>query len=38
MKQITVIATLAARLLAMGGCGADGMSEKGFSLPEGDAE
>ncbi len=38
MKQITVIATLAASLLAMGGCGADRMSEKGFSLPEGDTE
>jgi mono/diheme cytochrome c family protein len=37
MKQIKVITIIAAGFLALSGCGADRMSEKGFSLPEGDA-
>jgi mono/diheme cytochrome c family protein len=36
MKKTALMTLLAAALLAAGGCGADRMSEKGFSLPEGD--
>lgn len=38
MKKFFVMTLIAAVLLAMGGCGADRMSEKGFSLPVGDAD
>ena len=38
MKQMTVLAMLTTGLLAMAGCGADRMSEKGLSLPEGEAD
>ena len=38
MKQFIGMSLFAAALLALGGCGADRMSEKGFSLPEGDAD
>lgn len=36
MKKTALMTLLAASMLALGGCGADRMSEKGFSLPEGD--
>ena len=38
MKRKTVLMIAAVASLALGGCGADRMSEKGFSLPEGDAD
>ncbi len=37
MKRGAVMAMLAFGVLTISGCGADRMSEKGFSLPEGDA-
>jgi mono/diheme cytochrome c family protein len=37
MKRRAVMAMLAFGVLIISGCGADRMSEKGFSLPEGDA-
>lgn len=36
MRKTALMTLLAAALLALAGCGADRMSEKGFSLPEGD--
>ncbi len=36
MKRFAVMTILGIGMLAFGGCGADRMSEKGFSLPEGD--
>jgi sulfur-oxidizing protein SoxX len=37
MKQMSVLTLIGLGLLALAGCEADRMSEKGFSLPEGDA-
>ncbi len=37
MKRMALMTIIGVGLLAMGGCGADRMSEKGFSLPEGNA-
>ena len=37
MKRMALMTIIGVGFLAMGGCGADRMSEKGFSLPEGDA-
>lgn len=37
MKKLSVYAILLGLLASMGGCEADRMSEKGFSLPPGDA-
>jgi mono/diheme cytochrome c family protein len=37
MKRRAVMAMLAFGVLIISGCGADRMSEKGFSLPEGDS-
>lgn len=37
MNKRVVLAMLAASLMTLAGCGRDRMSEKGFSLPEGDA-
>lgn len=37
MKRMIVMTILGFSILATGGCGADRMSEKGFSLPDGDA-
>ncbi|MFQ5547448.1 MAG: cytochrome C [Woeseia sp.] len=38
MMKRTVITLLGTSVLVLAGCGADRMSEKGFSLPEGDVD
>ncbi len=37
MNRLVTISTIVLALVALGGCEADRMSEKGFSLPEGNA-
>jgi sulfur-oxidizing protein SoxX len=36
MNKTAILTLIAGTMLTLGGCGADRMSEKGFSLPEGD--